>query len=76
MSESGGKAPVSSSEKPIPVIDFAEAINGGAGKAEVGDQLVRIFCSTGFVYLRNHGVDKSIVSDTCCRDRQLRSRKP
>ncbi|XP_055356093.1 uncharacterized protein LOC129601330 [Paramacrobiotus metropolitanus] len=44
----------------IPVLDFNEFHNP-ATRAAFGKRLVEVFCSTGFVYLKNHGVDQQLI---------------
>ncbi|XP_055329570.1 uncharacterized protein LOC129582161 [Paramacrobiotus metropolitanus] len=44
----------------IPVVDF-QTFNDPATRSTLSQQLVDAFCSTGFVYLRNHGIDQELI---------------
>src|SRR5260221_257140 len=48
----------------VPVIDFAPFRAGGAGQATVAREIEAACCSTGFLYLANHGVPAPKIEAT------------
>ncbi|KAF2657824.1 thymine dioxygenase [Lophiostoma macrostomum CBS 122681] len=50
---------------PIPIVDFGAFLHGNEEeRADVARQIDDAFRNTGFVYLKNHGVEKEVV-DKC-----------
>ncbi|KAF2500370.1 thymine dioxygenase, partial [Lophium mytilinum] len=57
-------AETASPSSPIPVVDFGKFLTGTAEeKKEVASEIDEAFRNVGFVYLKNHGVDKKRVDE-------------
>ena len=62
MATSSNGATANGTTSPIPIVDFGKFLSGGKEeKEDVGRQIDDAFRNVGFVYLKNHGVDKKKV---------------
>lgn len=53
-----------SEQAPIPIVDFGQFLNGSQEEKErVAREIDDAFRTSGFVYLRNHGVEKEVVEE-------------
>ena len=49
---------------PVPIVDFGEFLNGSEEKkSRVAERIDTAFREVGFVFLKNHGVDKEMVEE-------------
>ena len=51
----------------IPVVDIAEVLSSSEGldSCDAVEELHSAFTTVGFVFIRNHGIDKKLVSGKC-----------